>query len=247
MAFAAAGIPMRITLAPWSSQRSPAASALTWALETMGTRSNSKLASVLPGGSLASARWRSKRRRARSAISCSPSAASSLAAGQPSLSARSANCRHMALALGMRSSVNIRSSCAVSTALTTRLPRSAAASSWPELPRAGRRSRRGIPVRRSPRAAGWSWGANAAVSASTSGSAPASRQASSRSARAASQLRSWASASSATASRHARRSLPASSSASKARRYASRGNSWSRYTRLRSAMGLRRRLWITCR
>ena len=69
-------------------------------------------------------------------------------------------------------------------------------------------------------------GANNAVSASGSGSAPASRQASSSRARAASQPRSWASAKRATVSRQAARSPLASSSASKARRYASGGNNY---------------------
>lgn len=46
---------MRI-LAPLASQLSPAAMAITWALETMGTASNAKLSSVFPGGRCASAR-----------------------------------------------------------------------------------------------------------------------------------------------------------------------------------------------
>ena len=40
---------------------------MTWALETIGTASKSKVASVLPAGSRASARCRSMRRRPRSA------------------------------------------------------------------------------------------------------------------------------------------------------------------------------------
>src|SRR5713101_1591330 len=57
------------------NQASPAASPMIWALLTTGTASKSKVSMVLPGGSLASARWRSMRRRARSAISCSARAA----------------------------------------------------------------------------------------------------------------------------------------------------------------------------
>ena len=48
---------------------------MTWALLTTGTASKSKLSRVLPGGNRASARWRSSRRRLRSAISCSANAA----------------------------------------------------------------------------------------------------------------------------------------------------------------------------
>ena len=75
-------------LASWPSQPSPAAKAMTCALESIGTASKSKLARVLPGGRRASARWRSMRRRSRSASSCSASAARKRAAGQPSLPAR---------------------------------------------------------------------------------------------------------------------------------------------------------------
>ena len=64
-----------VKLAPLFSQASPAASAMTWALLTTGTASKSKVSRVLPGGSRASARWRSMRRRLRSAISCSARAA----------------------------------------------------------------------------------------------------------------------------------------------------------------------------
>ena len=39
---------------------SPAASATTWALLTTGTASKSKVSRVFPGGSRASARWRSR-------------------------------------------------------------------------------------------------------------------------------------------------------------------------------------------
>ena len=53
---------------------------------TVGTV-KSKLSRVLPGGNRASARWRSSRRRLRSAISCSANAARKRPAGQPSLSA----------------------------------------------------------------------------------------------------------------------------------------------------------------
>ena len=44
---------------------------MTCALLTTGTASKSKLSRVLPGGNRASARWRSSRRRLRSAISSS--------------------------------------------------------------------------------------------------------------------------------------------------------------------------------
>src|SRR6185369_16405255 len=50
------GGPNSRRLAPFSSQLSPAVSAITCALLTMGTASKSKLASVLPMGSRASAR-----------------------------------------------------------------------------------------------------------------------------------------------------------------------------------------------
>ena len=53
------GGPNSSRLAPFSSQPSPAHSAITCALETIGTASKSKVSRVLPGGSLASARWRS--------------------------------------------------------------------------------------------------------------------------------------------------------------------------------------------
>ena len=58
---------------------------MTCALLIIGTASKSKVSRVLPGGRRASARWRSMRRRARSAISCSASAARKRAAGQPFL------------------------------------------------------------------------------------------------------------------------------------------------------------------
>ena len=75
-------------LAPWVSHASPAASALTRALEIIGTALKSKEATVLPGSSLASLRWRSIRLRPRSASSCSTRAARKRAAVQPSASAR---------------------------------------------------------------------------------------------------------------------------------------------------------------
>jgi hypothetical protein len=70
-------------LAPLVNQASPAASAMTCALLITGTASKSKLSRVLPGGNRASARWRSSRRRLRSAISCSANAARKRPAGQP--------------------------------------------------------------------------------------------------------------------------------------------------------------------
>lgn len=65
------GGPNNRMLAPFVSQLSPAAIAITWALETMGTASKAKLSRVFPGGRCASARWRSIRRCARSASSSS--------------------------------------------------------------------------------------------------------------------------------------------------------------------------------
>jgi hypothetical protein len=56
VALAAAGRPNNKRLAPFSSQLSPAVSAVTCALLTIGTASKSKLVSVLPTGSRASAR-----------------------------------------------------------------------------------------------------------------------------------------------------------------------------------------------
>jgi hypothetical protein len=56
MALAAAGRPKIRTLAPFSSQTSPAASATTWAFEIIGTASKSKQASVFPAGRRASAK-----------------------------------------------------------------------------------------------------------------------------------------------------------------------------------------------
>ena len=76
-------------MAPSWSQMSPLASTPTRAFDTAGTRVKSKFSSVLPGGSFASARCRSKRRCSRSATSWLASAASRRAEGQPSRSARS--------------------------------------------------------------------------------------------------------------------------------------------------------------
>ena len=56
-------------------------------LESMGTAEKSKLARVFPGGRRVSERCRRMRRTPRSATSCSASAASSRADGQPSRSA----------------------------------------------------------------------------------------------------------------------------------------------------------------
>src|SRR5882757_1670219 len=98
------GGPNNRMLAPLSNHASPDASAITWAFETIGTDWKSKVASVLPTGSLASARCRSMRRRLRSAISCSASAARKRAAGQPSLSDCSASLAHIDLTPGKRSS-----------------------------------------------------------------------------------------------------------------------------------------------
>jgi hypothetical protein len=55
---------------------------------TTGAASKSKASRVLPDGSRASARWRSRRRRPRSVVSRSARAATKHAAGQRSLSAR---------------------------------------------------------------------------------------------------------------------------------------------------------------
>src|SRR5256885_11071317 len=98
------GGPNNSKLAPLFSHASPAASAMTWALLTTGTTSKSKVSRVLPGGSRASARWRSRRRRARSAISCSANAARKRPAGQPSLSAWVASEAQTCLTAGSRSS-----------------------------------------------------------------------------------------------------------------------------------------------
>jgi Adenylate and Guanylate cyclase catalytic domain len=87
-------------------QPSPAASAMTCALLTMGTALKSKVSKVLPAGNRAPARCRSIRRRPRSAISCSASAARKRAAGQPSLSARAARAAHVSLMAGKRSSLS---------------------------------------------------------------------------------------------------------------------------------------------
>ena len=100
------GPPIRIKLAPLSIQLSPAQIAITCALEIIGTASNSKASRVLPGSSLASTRWRSMRRRSRSATSYSASEARNRAAGQLSLSARSANAAQPCLIAGNRRSLS---------------------------------------------------------------------------------------------------------------------------------------------
>src|SRR5215207_4426924 len=110
------GGPNRSKLAPLPNQPSPAASAVTCAFETIGTASKSKLSRVFPGGSRASARWRSMRRRPRSASSCSAMVARKRAAGHPSLSDCSANCGHRSLMAGSRSSFSRRERRAASTA-----------------------------------------------------------------------------------------------------------------------------------
>ena len=78
-------------LAPLPNQASPAASAMTCALLTTGTASKSKVSRVLPGGSRASARWRSMRRRLALGHLMLGQAARKRAAGQPSLSAWAAS------------------------------------------------------------------------------------------------------------------------------------------------------------
>ena len=100
------GGPSRRTLAPLRSHSSPAHSAMTCALETTGTELKSKLSSVLPASSLASARCRSTRRRFRSVNSFSASTVSSRAAGQPSLSDCSAKVDHICLVAGNLSSLS---------------------------------------------------------------------------------------------------------------------------------------------
>lgn len=82
---------------------SPLASTPTRAFETAGTSVKSKCSSVLPRGSFASARCRSKRRRSRSVTSWAASAASRRAEDQPSRSARSVKLRHRARMVGRRS------------------------------------------------------------------------------------------------------------------------------------------------
>jgi hypothetical protein len=52
----APGGPKTSRLSPFSSQLSPATSAMTWALEIIGTASKSKASRLLPGGRRASAR-----------------------------------------------------------------------------------------------------------------------------------------------------------------------------------------------
>src|SRR5467141_3568706 len=75
---------------------------MTCTLLTMGTALKSKVSSVLPAGNRALARCRSMRRRPRSAVSCSASAARKRAAGQPSLSARAARAAHIKLDVPMK-------------------------------------------------------------------------------------------------------------------------------------------------
>lgn len=104
----------RSRLAPFSSQVSPALIAITWALEIIGTASNSNVSRVLPGSRRASARCRSMHRRSRSASSCSVIAARKRAAGHPSLLACSANCGYMTLMDGRRSSLRSKLSLAES-------------------------------------------------------------------------------------------------------------------------------------
>ena len=77
------GGPNRSTFAHSPSQTSPLASTRTRAFDTAGTRVKSKVSSVLPGGSFASAQCRSRRRRSRSATSWLASAASRRAGGPP--------------------------------------------------------------------------------------------------------------------------------------------------------------------
>src|SRR5271170_4074564 len=75
VAFSAAGRPEQQQIGALVKPGVAGGSAMTWALLTTGTASKSKVSRVLPGGSRALARWRSRRRRARSAISCSARAA----------------------------------------------------------------------------------------------------------------------------------------------------------------------------
>src|SRR5271163_227547 len=119
------GGPKHRRLAPFSIQASPAASAWTWAFEIIGTAAKSKASKVFPGGNRASSRWRSKRRRFRSTISCSPSAARKRAAGQPSLSAVAARAAQIILMPGSRNSPSIssmRAASILSIAFMPRLP-----------------------------------------------------------------------------------------------------------------------------
>ena len=93
---------------PGRASSSPSASAMTWALDTLGTAAKSKLARRLVRASAAdSARWRSMRRVSRSAISCSSSASSKRSAGQPSRSDCAPDRGHSRLIVGRRSSVSI--------------------------------------------------------------------------------------------------------------------------------------------
>ena len=124
MGFASAGRPEAEEIGPFSIHASPAASACTWAFEIIGTAAKSKASRVFPGGNRASSRWRSKRRRLRSAISCSPSAARKRAAGQPSLSAVAASAAQASLMPGNRNSPSISSMRAASILSVAFMPRS---------------------------------------------------------------------------------------------------------------------------
>ena len=144
------GGPNNKRLAPFSSQLSPAVSAITCALLTIGTALKSKVSNVLPVGNLAPARCRSMRRRPRSAISCSASAARKRAAGQPSLSDCPASLAHISLMAGRRRSTSRSSIRAASTGLIVfmpRLPRAQDRSSVHEQ-RPARRRRKAAQARR---------------------------------------------------------------------------------------------------
>ena len=118
------GGPNSSRLVALSNQVSPAASAMTRALLSIGTTEKSKLSSVLLGSRRASARLRSVRLRPRSAISSSASAERNCAAGQPSLSARSANSGQSLAIAGRRRSCSSSGRRVVSTwiALMTAAP-----------------------------------------------------------------------------------------------------------------------------
>lgn len=77
----APGGPKASRLWPCAIQLSASASAMTWALETVGTAAKSNSLRLLPGGSWLSVRARASRRVSRSAISCSSSAPRKRCAG----------------------------------------------------------------------------------------------------------------------------------------------------------------------
>ncbi len=230
---AAAGRPEQQQVgAAFSSQVSPAASAIRRALLSIGTAAKSKLSRVLPGGRWASTRCRSMRRRPRSAISSSASAASSRTAGQPSWSERSVSCGHIRPIAGRRSSVSSSGSrvCFDLDRGHARQPCQGGSGPAHSGMPAGRRRRPGTARRPSPAGRGWRAPARSAHARAARSGRVASLPAYSVRAIAssASQARSCVRASSPTMIRQASRGGLAPINASQACRNARRGNSWSR-------------------